>query len=71
MRKDTFRSTVRRVKAYRLFIKRRGEWVLLCVIPASNHDEAFRTAMTLLSPELHDKPIRLETVENDAPKKTR
>ena len=50
------------MKTYKLEAKLNGQWKLLCKIEAENHREGFSQAMLLLSPELYDKPIRLEEV---------
>ena len=51
-------------QSYRLEAKVNGQWQTLCTITASNHREAFAKAMLLLSPDLYDKPIRLELIES-------
>ena len=43
-------------------MKRSAGWEVLCTIDGADHREAFGKAMLLLSPDLYDKPIKLEAV---------
>ena len=52
------------MNTYKLEAKLNGQWKLLCKIEPENHREAFSQAMLLLSPELYDKPTRLELIDH-------
>jgi len=47
-------------KKYDLYVQIMGRWKKVAVIDAQDHSGAFQQAMTQLSPEHYDKPIRLE-----------
>jgi hypothetical protein len=47
---------------YKLYVKLRGRWKLLCEVEGNTHSQAFHKAIVCLEPSHYDKAIRLEPV---------